>query len=89
LTDAQPIESAVADIQLFGSVKQVRLAQAFIAEFAATRTASLDPLLEELRKDLRAELQLESVSGKLVFLRYQPHAEGRRAAPSAASKRRS
>lgn len=72
LDDSQPIESAIADIQLFGSPSQVRLAQAFVNEFAATKSASLDTILAEVRKDLRAELQLESVPEKLLFLRFPP-----------------
>lgn len=76
LTDAKPIESAVADIQLFGSPSQIQLVRTFVREFASTRSASLDPILEALRKDLRAELQLESdPEEKLLFLRYTPKTE--------------
>lgn len=82
LEDAAPIEKAVADIQLFGSAKQVQLAQSFVSEFAATKSASLDTLLEELRKDLRAELQLDPVPGKLLFLRWSlpPKSDGKKRA---------
>ena len=73
LANLQPIESAVADIQLFGSPNQVRLAQALATEFATNKSTSLDAILTELRRDLRAELQLESVADKLLFLRYHPH----------------
>lgn len=69
LDDPAPIEKAIADIQLFGTPKQVESALAFAHEFAATRSASLDKLLEDLRGDLRKELQLEPVQGKLTFLR--------------------
>lgn len=76
LTDPKPIESALADIQLFGSLSQIQLARAFVREFANTRSASLDAILEALRKDLRAELQLENDPEiKLLFLRYTPKAE--------------
>jgi len=83
LDDAAPIEKAIADIQLFGSAKQVQAAQAFVSEFAATRSASLDILLEELRKDLRAELQLEHIPGKLLFLRWTlpPKSDGKKPVP--------
>lgn|ERR1035438_6204309 len=40
------IESATADIQLFGSKEQVELAAEFARDFAADRDASLDVLLE-------------------------------------------
>jgi hypothetical protein len=79
LTDLQPMESAVADIQLFGSPSQIRLAQAFVTEFATTKSTSLDAILTELRKDLRSELQLESVPDKLLFLRYHSHSGERSA----------
>lgn len=75
IEDAGPIEKAIADIQLFGSAKQVQSAQTFALEFAATRSAYLNRLLEELRKDLRKELQLEEVPAQLVFLRWTPGAK--------------
>ena len=70
IEDSKPVESAMADIQLFGSPNLVRLSQEFIREFAKHRTASLDPLLEALRADLREELELEPSPGKLLFLRW-------------------
>lgn len=73
LDDAKSIESAVADIQLFGTSSQVRLIQSFATKFATTQTAPLDTILSELRKDLRAELQFESVPDTLLFFRYEPH----------------
>jgi hypothetical protein len=79
LDDAKPIESAIADIQLFGSPSQVRLTQAFVVEFAANKSASLDTILEELRNDLRTELQLGKVPSKLLYLRLSPKSKDRRA----------
>ncbi len=67
--DALKLESAVADIQLFGSPRQVQLVQEFAAEFAAQRGASLDALLRELRCNLRVELKLESVPDRILHLR--------------------
>lgn len=63
------LESAIADIQLFGSPTQVELAKGFAGQFARDKNASLDDLLAELRSDLRKELALESVSGAPVILR--------------------
>jgi hypothetical protein len=63
------IESAIADIQLFGSVRQVAMAKQFASDMAAERQASADELLADLRKDLRRELMLEDVSSDLKFLR--------------------
>jgi hypothetical protein len=62
-------EKAIADIQLFGTSKQVELAQTFAVEFAENGVAQLDPLLSELRQDLRAELDLDTVSPRIKYLR--------------------
>lgn len=63
-------ESAIADIQLLGSPRQVSLARQFAIEIATKRTSSLDDLLFDLRQSLRAELELEPVSEKIIFLRF-------------------
>jgi len=62
------LESAIADIQLFGSKEQVALATEFARDFATHRGASLDDLLESLRSDLRKELDLGAVSANKVHL---------------------
>lgn len=69
---AKALEAAVADIQLFGDKNQVQLALAFARDFSNNRGASLDPLLESLRKTLRIELGLEEVSDSLKYLRVTP-----------------
>jgi hypothetical protein len=66
------LESAVADIQLFGSEEQVRLATAFAREFAKHGSAGLDKLLESLRCDLRAQLDLRPISANITHLRITP-----------------
>lgn len=43
------LESAIADMLLFGSAQQVQYAQEFSKSMARTGEASLDPLLRELR----------------------------------------
>ena len=63
------IESAVADVQLFGTPNQVSLVQTFVSDFAAGGSASIDTLLQDLRRDLRAELKLEAVPNKLLHIR--------------------
>jgi hypothetical protein len=70
LTD---IESAIADIQLFGSARQVALAESFAKEFASRRSTSLDGLLAELRDDLRKELELEPIGHSIISLRIIDH----------------
>lgn len=62
-------EKALADIQLFGTPKQVALAQSFALGFAEKGTHPLDPLLNELRQELRKELNLESVQPSIKYLR--------------------
>jgi len=66
------LESAVADIQLFGSPDQVRLARDFAVEFAAAGGAGLEDLLESLSADLRKELDLGEPAARIVHLRILP-----------------
>lgn len=66
---AASFESAVADIQLFGSPEQVELARTFALDFAQHGTATLDPLLNCLRRDLRHELGLLQVEERITYLR--------------------
>jgi hypothetical protein len=62
-------EKAIADIQLFGTPRQVALAQEFALGFALAGTHSLDPLMNDLRNSLRAELDLEPVTEGIKYLR--------------------
>jgi hypothetical protein len=64
-------ESAIADIQLLGSSRQVTLARQFAIDMAKHRTASLDDLIFDLRQSLRSELELDSVSEKVIYLRFE------------------
>lgn len=65
------LESVMADIQLFGSKKQIKLSQKFISEMAENQNSSTLELLESLRDDLREELMLDKVSDKFLFLRIE------------------
>ena len=62
-------ESAIADIQLLGSPRQVAMARQFAHAMARDKTASLDELIFDLRQSLRTELELEPVSDPVVYLR--------------------
>lgn len=64
------IETAIADIQLFGTNRQIELAQQFAEEIARNKESSALDLLVLLREDLRKELKLESVPRKFKFLRF-------------------
>jgi len=59
------MESAIADIQLFGSPTQVTAARKFAFEMAEQGQASLDDLLADLRSDLRKELHWRTRRGGL------------------------
>jgi hypothetical protein len=73
-TSAEPadLESAVADIQLFGSPEQIVLVRKFSAQFAAESGAGLEDLLESLRVDLRKELDFGASPASIVHLRILP-----------------
>lgn len=71
------LESAVADIQLLGSSKQVALAQKFASEMAQAQTAFATQLLIELRQSLREELELDPVSTPIIHLRFRRHGADR------------
>lgn len=65
------MESALADIQLFGSRKQVQLVEDFAKEFSQANSASLDPLLNSLRQDLRKELGYEQIESNVKWVRFE------------------
>jgi hypothetical protein len=67
--DVLKFESALADIQLFGTARQVELVQTLITEFAAGGGAMMDDLLQDLRRDLRVELQLQPAPDRVLHLR--------------------
>ena len=62
-------ESAIADIQLFGSPQQVALAHDFVREMVSWDTADSTPLLLVLRDSLREELNLGSAGTNILFFR--------------------
>lgn len=64
------IEVAISDIQLFGSKKQIELAQKIALNISETGQSDTLDLLIELRADLRKELNLESVENTFKFIRF-------------------
>ncbi len=63
-------ESAIADIQLFGTEAQVRMAKELANAIAESRNdASSGPILLLLRDDLRKEIGLDAIKEEPVHLR--------------------
>jgi hypothetical protein len=69
---ARELESALTDVQLLGTERQVSVALDFAVSMARDRTDALDPLVADLRSELRRELGLEPVPERIVVFRYEP-----------------
>jgi len=67
---AAPIESALVDIQLFGTPKQIEAAKRFAQAEAQKKRISMDDVLNAFRSELRAELSLPPIEGPIWTLRY-------------------
>jgi hypothetical protein len=65
------LEAAIADIQLFGTPAQVKMAADFSHMMAANSNADLRELLIDLRRSLRSELQIAQVEGNIIYLRFE------------------
>lgn len=66
---AEELEQAIADLQLFGTPKQIQLARKFATDLGTTQEADMDDLLNELRNSLRQELGRPPVTGNLAWLK--------------------
>lgn len=64
-------ENLMADIQLFGTRKQVELAARISRETCEDGVSPIDPLVEEMRDYLRRELSLDAVEGTTIWLRFR------------------
>jgi hypothetical protein len=63
------MESAIADIQLFGDKNDVELVKGFLNEFSSNGQASMDTLLSTLRSKLRKELNYDEVTENVNWFR--------------------
>jgi hypothetical protein len=54
------LESAIADVMLFGTEKQIDIARQIVKSFVDDRKANLTPLLNDLRMELRKELRIKA-----------------------------
>lgn len=72
---ANKASEAVAKIQLLGSPEEITLLHQFLDEWDRTAAktglpkASLDPILQELRRSLREEMELLDVKSAIRWLR--------------------
>jgi hypothetical protein len=62
------LESALANIQLFGSTQQIALAHEFMENFSPSG-GNLEALLNQLRDELREEIELDATKSKMKFFR--------------------
>ncbi|HCQ15670.1 MAG TPA: hypothetical protein DIU20_05380 [Cryomorphaceae bacterium] len=65
------VEKPIASIQLFGTPKQIELAQQVAANMAKERQSNLDLILNDLRNDLRLELNLEKAKSEVKYIRFK------------------
>lgn len=72
---AQRLESALADIQLFGSLTQVEKLKKILEDYAADGNAYLDEVINDLRDELRKELDLPPIPGNVQWLRFRQTAK--------------
>ena len=68
---AHGLESAIADIQLFGTDAQVEKLKIFLENYAADGSAALDDVINDLRNELRNELDLSRLPGNVQFMRFR------------------
>ncbi|MEK8032976.1 preprotein translocase subunit YajC [Ideonella sp. DXS29W] len=64
------LEEALADVVLFGTIKQVEMAAPCVQALIRGETVEYQPLIEELRADLRNQLGLDPIPETLSL----PHA---------------
>ena len=63
------LETAIADVQLFGTESQLREVGVFLQQWKAQNRGDLDDLRSDLRNDLRQELGQPPVSDNVQWFR--------------------
>jgi hypothetical protein len=66
------LQSALATVQVFGSLDQIKAATAWTVDMVEKKAASLDRLLELLRDELRNEVGLRPAAGPIAWIRINP-----------------
>jgi hypothetical protein len=70
--ESKALETAVHDIQLFGTQHQNDLLNDFLDKYESSGVALLDSLLKDMRDDLRHELHIGDISGnRFRFFRWK------------------
>ncbi len=64
------LETIIAELQLFGSEKQIQLTKKLADDITKGGTFYVDDLLNDLRSDLRKELELSPIDGNVKWLRF-------------------
>lgn len=63
------VETAMADIQLFGTNSQIANAKKMMNEAQTAEQCSVNELLKDLRNDLRQEMHLPEIEGNVQWFR--------------------
>jgi len=63
------LEELISGIQLFGSEEQITLTKELASKIAEGNNFDLDPIINNLRNDLRGRLNLSTVMGNVLWLR--------------------
>lgn len=71
----QPLREALSIVQLLGTKKQNSLVAEFIAAIGGDGDANIDELLQDLRNDLRSELDLTPIEDSFSWVWVRPSAE--------------
>jgi len=72
----EDFQKAVADIQFFGSAKQIQYIQKLVKDLVELQLFNPEPLLSSLRDDLRRELGKEQVQGVIAWVALFKEPEG-------------
>jgi hypothetical protein len=68
--DKRNIEKATSDIQLLGSKSQIQILNDYCKNLKEKKEASLGPLLDDLRNELRKELKLGLIKEEIDWIRF-------------------
>ncbi len=64
------LELLIAELQLFGSDRQIALTKELVENIHHGGKFNFDELLKDIRNDLREELELEPIDGRIKWLRF-------------------